>query len=105
MELPNNLEEMLRASREAKREDLQLIESMTRLSNNADFKVYLEKIIGTRIESFAQTLLEPAGGLDGMVRSEYIKGAMFALCLARDLPSIIMASMSDVRTPQESSNE
>ena len=101
---PPDFEAMLSESRKARQEDMALIESMTRLSNNADFKIYLEKIICHRIEGFAQMLLSPSGGLDGMVRSEYLKGAMFAFCLARDLPTIIMQSISDMNPPRQESD-
>lgn len=100
-DVPVAIEELLRQSRQAKQEDLALGDAMERLVRNPDFAVYLRFVIGSRIDAFGQSLLEPAGGLDGLVRSEFLKGAMYAFCLARDLPSVIVQSMSDIRTTQE----
>lgn len=94
----DRFEELLKASRKARREDIELGEAMERLLASKDFQVYLSKVIGSRLESYGQVLLEPAGGRDGLVRGEFVKGAMFAFCLARDLPSVIVAAMGEIRS-------
>src|SRR5262245_33839858 len=97
-EMVPQLEELLKLSRRARREDVALGEAMQRLVQNADFQTYLEKVIGSRVQSFGDTLMEPSGSQDGLVRMEYIKGTLCGLCLARDLPRVIIASMSDVHS-------
>lgn len=89
-------EVIARLAKEAKRaqkEDLDLAEAMQRLVSNRDFILYQVKVLGKRIDSFGQQLLEPSGSMDGMVKSEFLKGALFAFCLARDIPSVIVSAV------------
>lgn len=95
------LEDLLRTSRAAKQEDLAFVETMQRLVKNPDFVVYLDKVIGSRLVSFGAMMLEPSGSIDGLVKTEFVKGAMFAFCLARDLPSVMIQSMSEMRPEVE----
>lgn len=90
-------EDLLKASRTAKQEDLELADAMSRLINNKDFQLYLSRVINNRIQLWGDMLMVPAGGHDGLVRSEYAKGTLCGLCLARDLPSVIIAAMSEIR--------
>lgn len=101
MEYQEQLAELLKESRKAQREDRELAESMQVLLASKHFQLYLSRVIGSRLEEYGKLMLEPSGGMDGLVRSEFVKGAMYAFCLARDLPQIIIASMSDSRTTQE----
>lgn len=95
------LEQFLRQARKAKKEDIALAESMTRLLRNNDFQLYLQQVLGRRIEDLGALLLEPSLTHDGMVKTEFTKGAMYAFCLARDIPSVIVKSMSEMKSTQE----
>lgn len=97
-EYEEKVEDLLRASRKADEEDKKLVENLTRLVQNHDFNMYLQQVLGPRIQTFGATLLEPSESHDGMVRSEFVKGALYGLCLARDLASVIVSATSK---PQE----
>jgi hypothetical protein len=86
------MDALLRVSRKADQEDKKLIENMQRLVHSHDFIMYVRQVLGPRIEGFGMALLEPAGTQDGLVRSEFVKGALYGLCLARDLPSVIISA-------------
>jgi len=95
---PELLTEALREARKAKREDLELAEAMQALLVSQGWQLYLERVLGPRIQSFGELLLQPAGSQDGAWRTEFVKGALYAFCLARDLPSVIVsATPKDVR--------
>lgn len=51
------------------------------------------KLLDTRIQLFADTMMMPAGSVDGMIALEHVKGTMRGLILARDLPSVIIQAM------------
>jgi hypothetical protein len=95
-------EELLKVSRVADQEDRKLVDNMQSLLHNQDFQIYVRQVLAPRIENFGATLLEPSGSLDGAVRSEFVKGALYGLCLARDLPTVIIASTTrSVETTDE----
>ena len=91
-EFQEKVEELLKVSRKADEEDKKLVENMYRLTHSHDFAMYVKQVLGPRIQNFGATLLEPSGSSDGMVRAEFIKGALYGLCLARDLPSVILSA-------------
>lgn len=95
------LDEFIKEAKKAKREDLELSDSMSRLLKNQDFQLYLTRVLGKRTEELGALLLEPSNSLDGVIKSEFMKGAMYAFCLARDMPSIIIKSMSEMKSTQE----
>ena len=101
---PAVFEEILKSSRKATKEDIQLAEDLESLRTHKGWNPYLQQVLGARIQDLGELLLQPAGTQDGLVRSEYIKGALYGLCLARDLPSVIIQSMREVRSPQENSD-
>jgi hypothetical protein len=101
---PAIFEELLKSSRKATKEDIQLSEDLQALMAHKGWSQYLNQVLGTRIQALGSLLLEPSGSSDGMVRSEFLKGALYGLCLARDMPSVIVASMRDVRQPQENTD-
>ncbi len=90
-------EELLKNSREANKQDRELAEAMERLVNFEPFQVFLSRVIGPRLQDLGELSLQPALTSDGMVRKEYLHGAMYAFILTRDLPQRIIASMKDIR--------
>jgi hypothetical protein len=95
------MDELISAGRRADEEDKKLIDNMTRLTRSHDFAMYVNRVLGPRIEQFGSALLEPSGSQDGMVRSEFMKGALYGLCLARDLPSVIISATIKQDIPDE----
>jgi hypothetical protein len=92
IDLADRIDELLKVGRKADEEDKKLIDNMQRLVRSHDFEMYCSQVLGPRIQSFGAALLEPSGSHDGMVRSEFMKGALYGLCLARDLPSVIISA-------------
>lgn len=92
LDLPfgEKLEGLLKTSRQATQDDRKLVESMERLLKNPDFTTYLRKVVDVRMELFVERISQPSESIDGMVKSEFLKGALFAFCLCRDLPSVIV---------------
>lgn len=97
--------QLAQEAKKAQQEDIKLAEAMRRLLQNNDFLLYRMSILGKRIDSFGQELLEPSGGMDGLVRSEFLKGALFAFCLARDIPSVIVSAMEEAKPTSEDGDE
>jgi hypothetical protein len=98
--------ELLRDARKANREDQQIVDALQRLLASGEWKLYMDRIVGKRIQSLGELLLEPSGSTDGMVRSEFLKGALYGLCLARDLAGVIVASTrQDIHPRSERSPE
>lgn len=91
-EFEQKMDELVKEGRKADLEDKKLVENMERLVKSHDFDMYVRQVLGPRIENFGSGLLEPSGSQDGMVRSEFMKGALYGLCLARDLPSVIISA-------------
>lgn len=98
-------EELLKESRKATKEDVQLIEQLETLVRHPGWGPYVVQVLGKRIQDIGELILQPAGSTSGMVRTEYIKGVMYGLCLARDLPSVIIASMKDIHPLRENTDD
>jgi hypothetical protein len=105
IEPPPSYEDMLKDARKAQREDLELAEAMRRLLLNNDFRTYLGGVLAKRIDEVGRSLLEPSGSVDGMVKSEFLKGAMYAFCLSRDLPSVIVQAIGEAQPRPDEGNE
>jgi len=99
--IPEAYEDMVREANKAQREDMLLIDAMRRLLLNGDFRIYLGEVLGKRIAELGQQMLEPSGSMDGMVKSEFLKGAMYAFCLSRDLPSVIVQAIAEAKPNSE----
>jgi hypothetical protein len=50
-----------------------------------------------RLQGMADEILRPSASVDAMIGLEYVKGAMSGLILARDLPSVTIAAMDQLR--------
>lgn len=92
--------DLLKASKAATKEDIQLAEDLEGLIRHRGWGPYQIQVLGKRVQDIGDLILQPAGSTSGAWRSEYLKGAMYGLCLARDMPSVIIQSMRDVRLPQ-----
>ncbi len=93
-------QELLKASRQATKEDLELVEAMEALCRTPGWRIFVSRVLAPRVQGVGELILQPAGSTSGAWRTEFLKGALYGLCLARDMPSVIIASMRDVRLPQ-----
>lgn len=87
------LEDLRRQARAADANDRALVEDLQKLTCHGAYFAF-QMFLNRRIEMFSQELLGPAGSIDGLIAHEFVKGAMFGLILARDLPQVIVASLS-----------
>jgi hypothetical protein len=67
------------------------------------WRIYVE-LLELKLQSFSDELLLPAGSVDRMVGLEYVKGAMSGLVIARDLPSVTIAAMAQLRQEKLQNN-
>lgn len=98
-ELKERLNELVAASRKADAEDCALVESLEIVVRHTHYQALLE-LYNKRIQGLSEELMAPAGSVDGMVALEFVKGAMFGLILARDLPHIIVESFRATATKE-----
>lgn len=91
-ELRDRLEELVKQARKADSEDRQRADLFEAMVKSEHWKIY-SQLLASRLQSLSDILLSPAGSIDGAMAQEYIKGAMFGLVLARDLPSTIISTM------------
>jgi hypothetical protein len=93
--------EQERDFRKAEREDLKLRDDMAELLRFKPFQVYCESLT-RRIEELGMGLTEP---LDehphAPARQEFVKGTLKGLLLARNLPTVIVQSMTGPPTESE----
>lgn len=82
-------EELLKASREALRQDRILKDGLEGLVKHPGWKVF-QDLLHKMIDARGMVVLMPAGNADGAIGLEFVKGTMNGLILARDLPSLII---------------
>lgn len=99
----NQLRDLQKEARKAYLEDGAAADSFEQLQTTTAWGYYT-RAIDRRLQMFADQMLSPAAGMDGLIASEFIKGAMFGLSLARDLPSVTIQAMKDLR-PQKAEEE
>lgn len=92
-ELQERMDELIRQAREADREDRKLAEVLSLLVHHSSFSA-LQSLLNKRLQSLSEEMLAPANSVDRLIAQEYLKGAMFGLILARDLPTIIVDSLA-----------
>lgn len=92
-ELQERMDELIRQAREADREDRKLAEALSSLVHHSSFSA-LQNLFNKRLQSLSEEMLAPANSVDRLIAQEYLKGAMFGLILARDLPAIIVDSLA-----------
>jgi hypothetical protein len=91
-ELNERLQELIKEARKADSEDRQRADLFEAMIRSEHWKVY-SSLLASRLQSFSDILLSPAGSVDGAMAQEFVKGAMFGLVLARDLPGTIISTM------------
>lgn len=94
----SQLEERLKEGRAADRIDKARAEGFRSMMATDGWKLYVE-LLNARKQLFADALMTPAGGVDGAVALEFVKGTMSGLILASDLPSIIIAVIDSPAGP------
>lgn len=97
---PQLEEEMRRLGREADRADKKLAEAMQALLKHPAWLAF-QALLTRRIEEGGQALLAPVMNVDMTYASEHIKGVMFGLLLARDLPAHILTQMKPATSTED----
>lgn len=90
------IQELLRDARAADKIDRERAELFGALIKSQGWQEYIA-ILEARLQGMADEILKPSGSIDAMVGLEYVKGAMSGLILARDIPSVIIAAMDQLR--------
>lgn len=86
------IEELRKVGREADKLDKQRAELFEGLTKHPGWDVY-QDLLNSRIQTYADAVMAPAGTVDGAVALEWVKGAMSGLIMARDLPSVTINAM------------
>lgn len=86
-------EELQRDSRVADRIDKERAELFAVMVKTPAWASYLE-VLNSMIEQRGAEILSPANSVDGAIALEHVKGTMYGLILARDLPSITISQMA-----------
>jgi hypothetical protein len=90
------VEELLRNARAADRIDRERAEMFVSMVKSPAWREYIS-LLEAKIQGFADVILAPSQSIDALLGLEYIKGAMSGLILARDLPSVTIAAMEQLR--------
>lgn len=87
--------ELLKQSRAADKEDRENAELFEKMLQTPAWKAY-QMMLSRKIQQFGDQMLAPAGGIDGCVALEFVKGALSGLVIARDLPSFTIAAAKEL---------
>jgi len=90
------VEDLLKEARAANKIDQDRANLFRSMLQTEAWRVYVE-LLELKLQSLSDELLLPAGSVDRMVGLEYVKGAMSGLVIARDLPSVTIAAMAQLR--------
>lgn len=104
MDRQPHIEDLLKDGRALDKIDRDRAELFEPMVKTPGWLAYVE-VLNSMIEQRGTEILGPAGSVDGAMRLEYIKGAMFGLLLARDLPSVTIQQMSASRPATELPDE
>jgi hypothetical protein len=88
-----------RESRAADRIDRRRAELFRSMTKTEGWKVYME-LVEAKIQDFSDQLMQPATSVGSLIASEYIKGAMSGLIMARDIASVTIATAEALQRPQ-----
>jgi hypothetical protein len=94
--LDSRIEELLKNARAADRIDREREELFGVLVRSPGWQEYVS-LIEAKLQMMADAILAPAESVDSLVALEYVKGAMSGLIIARDLPSVTIAAMEQLR--------
>jgi hypothetical protein len=90
------IQEMLKNARAADRVDRERAEMFGAMIKSPAWQEYIS-LLEMHLQARADEILRPSGSVDAMIGLEYVKGAMSGLILARDLPSVTIAAMDQLR--------
>lgn len=94
--MDQRVKDLLSEARAADKEDFERAELFAVLIKVPGWEKYIQ-LIDRRIQLLADAILEPAGGLDGVISFEFIKGTMRGLLIARDITSVTIAAVEQLR--------
>lgn len=84
------MEDLLKASKAANQKDEERRDAFRQLVKHPGWTMYVE-LLNNMIADKGAQLLEPANGVDRAVALEYVKGSMYGLLFAKDLPEVTIA--------------
>lgn len=90
-----NTSELLKEAKEANKVDRERGETYESLLKHPGWALYIGQL-DARIQQLADEVLKPAGSVDRAIALEHQKGAMCGLIIARDLPSVTIAAMTQL---------
>lgn len=94
--MDQRISDLVSEARKADAEDKERAELFSVMVKSPGWQEYVA-LLNRRIQIFADSVLEPAGGLDGTIASEFVKGTMRGLLLARDIPSVTIQAVEQLR--------
>lgn len=90
-------DELTKEMRSANKIDRARASMFESLLKTEAWKEYVE-LIDALIQNRADQVMMPAGSVDGAIALEHVKGAMSGLIMARDIPSVTIAAMQQLRS-------
>jgi hypothetical protein len=93
------LREIVKEQKAKDKYDRDRVEAFRLLEKQEGWKLY-QSLLAYHLQTTSDKLLQPAGGFDGLVSTEYQKGAMYGLILARDLVRATVATDEEARKSQ-----
>lgn len=95
------LDDLLRDSRAADRIDRERAEAFQQMVASKGWAMFVQ-LIDARLQAFSDELLQPLSDMGRAGLQEYMKGAMWAFVLLRDLPANTIQAM---KAAQQASKE
>jgi hypothetical protein len=102
----DQLDELLRNARAATKVDRERVELFEVMVRTQAWQEYTALLNG-KLQMLADQVLAPSNSVDGCIASEYVKGTMSGLVMARDIPAAIIAAKDQLRAsePVESDDD
>ena len=94
--MDRRIEELLKNARAADRIDRERERDIGALVRSPGWHEYTA-LLEAKLQMLADAILAPAQSMDALIGLEYVKGAMSGLIMARDLPSVTIAAMEQLR--------
>lgn len=92
MSIAEQLQKDMRQANKEDRHDAELFEAMVKTEA---WKVFLKRASAIQ-QGYSEELLAPSGGLDGLVKSEYAKGALGGSLRILSVPQRTMESVKQI---------
>ena len=101
----DTLQGLLQASRQALKVDKERADAFQSLMTTPGW-AFLVEMLNLRVQMFSELLLQPLESMDRAGVQEFLKGAMWAFVLARDIPSVTIQSLGkETEDVDESTSE